>query len=312
MTAGLRVLFCGTPEFAVSTLDALVASRHKVVSVLTVPDRPQGRGQLPAPSAVKLRAQELGLSVLEPESLDAPDLLKSVQEAACDLLVVVAFRILPEALYSMPRLGAINLHGSLLPAYRGAAPVQRALLDGSRETGVTTFQLARKVDEGGVLLQRTVAVEASDNAGRLAARLSTVGAVLVIETLDRLASGSLVPVPQNHALATRAPKITADDRPIKWDQPAEVSHNRVRALSPRPGAFVRRQGKQLKVLETGFNPDPDVAPPGVVGALDPRGIAVGTGRGTLFLQQVQPEGRGAMTASAYLRGNPLVPGDRFE
>lgn len=312
MTPGLSVLFCGTPEFAVPTLDLLVTSRHKVAAVLTVPDRPQGRGQGTAPSVVKKRALEHGLTVQQPESLDLPDVLGYVREVGCDLLVVVAFRILPETLYSLPRLGAINLHASLLPAYRGAAPIQRALMDGCRETGVTTFQIARKVDEGGVLLQRTVAVEASDNAGSLSARLSTVGAGLVIETLDGLASGSLAPVPQQHALATRAPKITADDRPIRWDEPAEVSHHRVRALSPRPGATVRRQGKQLKVLETGYSPDLGVAPPGVVGAPDPRGIAVGTGRGTLYLQQVQPEGRGAMEASAYLRGNPLAAGDRFE
>jgi len=309
----LRVLFCGTPEFAVPTLDTLAASRHRVVGVLTVPDRPQGRGLKPAPSAVKERALQLGLPLLQPERLDQPELLGSVRETACDILVVVAFRILPPELFGLPRLGAINLHASLLPAYRGAAPVERALMDGCLETGVTTFQIARRVDEGEVWMQRAVAIEASDNAGRLAARLATAGADLVLETLEGLAEGRLSPVQQNHALATRAPKITAEDRPIRWDQPAAVSHHRVRALAPRPGATARRQGKQLKVLETGFDPDADVAPPGVVGALDRlRGIAVGTGRGTLYLRQVQPEGRGAMEVSAYLRGYPLTSGDRFE
>ena len=309
----LRVLFCGTPEFAVPTLDTLAASRHRVVGVLTVPDRPQGRGLRPVPSAVKVRALELGLPLLQPERLDQPELLGSVRETACDILVVVAFRILPPELFGLPRLGAINLHASLLPAYRGAAPVERALMDGCMETGVTTFQIARRVDEGEVWMQRAVAIEASDNAGRLAARLATAGADLVLETLEGLAEGRLSPVQQNHALATRAPKITAEDRPIRWDQPAAVSHHRVRALAPRPGATARRQGKQLKVLETGFDPDADVAPPGVVGALDRlRGIAVGTGRGTLYLRQVQPEGRGAMEVSAYLRGYPLTSGDRFE
>jgi methionyl-tRNA formyltransferase len=306
-------LFCGTPEFAVPTLDTLAASRHRVVGVLTVPDRPQGRGLKPAPSAVKERALQLGLPLLQPERLDQPELLGSVRETACDILVVVAFRILPPELFGLPGLGAINLHASLLPAYRGAAPVERALMDGCMETGVTTFQIARRVDEGEVWMQRAVAIEASDNAGRLAARLATAGADLVLETLEGLAEGRLSPVQQNHALATRAPKITAEDRPIRWDQPAAVSHHRVRALAPRPGATARRQGKQLKVLETGFDPDADVAPPGVVGALDRlRGIAVGTGRGTLYLRQVQPEGRGAMEVSAYLRGYPLTSGDRFE
>lgn len=313
MNPGLRVLYCGTPQFAVPTLQAILASRHQVAAVLTVPDRPQGRGRETLPSAVKVSAAEVGLRVVQPEDLNSPEFLSFVRGEACDLLVVVAFRILPEALFSLPRLGAINLHASLLPAYRGAAPVERALMDGCRETGVTTFQIARKVDEGGVLLQRTVKIEASDNAGSLAARLSNTGAELMLSTLDGLESGSLAPVPQNHALATRAPKITADDRPIRWDEEAAVSHHRVRALAPRPGATVRRQGKQLKVLETDFDPDANLAPPGVVGALDrSRGIAVGTGRGTLYLREVQPEGRGAMHASAYLRGTPLERGDRFE
>jgi len=313
MSPGLRIVFCGTPQFAVPSLESIVTSRHRVTAVVTVPDRPQGRGQKAAPSAVKTRALELGLPVVQPEALDAADFLAFVKGEACDLLVVVAFRILPEALFGLPRRGAINLHASLLPAYRGAAPVERAIMDGGRETGVTTFQIARKVDEGGVLLQRTVAIEESDNSGRLASRLSTVGAGLLLETLDGLASETLAPVPQNHALATRAPKITADDRPIRWDQPAAVSHHRVRALAPRPGATVRRQGKQLKVLETEFDPASELAPPGVVGALDgSRGIAVGTGRGTLYLREVQPEGKGAMPASAWLRGTPLAQGDRFE
>ena len=309
----LRVVYCGTPEFAVPTLDALMQSRHQVVGVVTVPDRAQGRGQKQAPSRIKERALELGLPVEQPEELHEPEFLSHLREAHCELLVVVAFRILPVAVFEIPRLGAVNLHASLLPAYRGAAPVERALMDGCMETGVTTFQIARRVDEGEVWMQRAVAIEASDNAGRLAARLATAGADLVLETLEGLAEGRLSPVQQNHALATRAPKITAEDRPIRWDQPAAVSHHRVRALAPRPGATARRQGKQLKVLETGFDPDADVAPPGVVGALDRlRGIAVGTGRGTLYLRQVQPEGRGAMEVSAYLRGYPLTSGDRFE
>lgn len=309
----LRVVYCGTPEFAVPTLDALMQSRHRVVGVVTVPDRAQGRGLKMAPSRIKERALELGLPVQQPEELHEPGFLSYLREAHCDLLVVVAFRILPQAVFELPRLGAVNLHASLLPAYRGAAPVERALLDGCRETGVTTFQIARKVDEGGVLLQRRVDIDPADNAGRLAERLSVIGAQLVLETLDGLAAGTLSPTPQNHALATRAPKITADDRPIRWDEPAEASHHRVRALSPRPGATVRRKGKQLKVLESGFDPVSGSAPPGEVAATDSlRGIAVGTGRGTLFLQRVQPEGRQAMTAAAFLRGYPLQPGDRFE
>jgi methionyl-tRNA formyltransferase len=309
----LRVVYCGTPEFAVPTLEALVASRHTVAGVITIPDRPQGRGLKRAPSAIKKRALELGLPLRQPERLDDPGLFSFLREEACDLLVVVAFRILPPSLFECPGRGAMNLHASLLPAYRGAAPVERALMDGCRETGVTTFQIAQKVDEGGILLQRTIAIDPEENAGRLAARLSIAGSQLVLDTLDGLEAGDLRPLPQNHALASRAPKITADDRPLRWEEPAVVSHHRVRALSPRPGAIVRSKGKLLKVLESGFDPDAGSAPPGEVAAIESlRGIAVGTGRGTLFLKQVQPEGKGAMTASAFVRGYPLKPGDRFE
>jgi methionyl-tRNA formyltransferase len=309
----LRVIFCGTPEFAVPNLNALVHSPHTVTSVVTVPDRPQGRGRQSAPSSIKVLALKLGLPLHQPERLDDPEFLRSVQEEACDLLVVVAFRILPVALFESPRLGAMNLHASLLPAYRGAAPVERALMEGCRETGVTTFKIARRVDEGGILLQRRVDVEPEENAGSLAGRLAEIGSQLVLDTLAGLEAGTLVPTPQDDALATRAPKITADDRPIRWDQPAEVSHHRVRALSPRPGAVARRQGQQLKVLESGFDLTATTALPGEVLQTDhPRGIAVGTGRGILFLQHVQPEGKKAMAAAAYVRGNPLKPGDRFE
>ena len=309
----LRVLFCGTPDFARPSLDAVVAGPHQVTSVVTVPDRPKGRGLKLQPSPVKIRATELGLDVLQPEHLDDPDFLAAVDRAVPDLLLVVAFRILPEVLFSRPRLGAINLHASLLPAYRGAAPIARTLMDGCTETGVTTFQIVRRVDRGGLLLQKRVSIESDDNAGTLAFRLAQEGSELVAATLDGLDRGDLVPTPQDNRGASFAPKITPEDRPIHWEEPAAASHNKVRALAPHPGATVRRNDRLLKVLETGMDAEATTGRVGeVMGTDDARGIAVATGHGTLYLRHLQPEGKKPMDAPAYVRGYPFSPGDRFE
>jgi methionyl-tRNA formyltransferase len=309
----LRVLFCGTPEFARPSLDAVVAGPHQVTGVVTVPDRPKGRGQKLQPSPVKIRATELGLDVLQPEQLDDPEFLAAVDQAAPDLLLVVAFRILPEVLFSRPRLGAINLHASLLPAYRGAAPIARAVMDGCTETGVTTFQIVRRVDRGGLLLRKRVAIEPDDNAGTLALRLAQTGSSLVAATLDGLDRGDLVPTPQDNRGASLAPKLAPEDRPIRWEEPAATSHNRVRALAPYPGATVRRNDKLLKILEAGMDAEATTGRVGeVMGTDDARGIAVATGQGTLYLRHLQPEGKKSMDAPAYVRGYPISPGDRFE
>lgn len=309
----LRVIFCGTPEFALPSLRALRASGHPLVGVVTVPDRAQGRGLKAQPSPVKRLAESWDVPIWQPEQLDEAEFLAAVEAVTPDLILVVAFRILPKELYGLARCGAVNLHASLLPAYRGAAPIARALMDGCDRTGVSTFQIERKVDTGGVLLQREVAIASQDNADTLSGRLAEVGAELVIETLDALAAGTLTPQSQNHALATRAPKLTAEDRPIRWHEPARVSHNRVRALAPRPGATVRNNAKTWKVLETDFDSAPIDQPPGtVLAALPETGIAVATGLGTLRLLTVQPESRPAMRADAFLRGHPMAPGERFE
>ena len=308
----LRVLFCGTPEFARPTLDEVVTGPHQVTGVVTVPDRPKGRGRKLQPSPVKIRATELGLDVLQPEQLDDPEFLAAIDRAAPDLLLVVAFRILPEVLFSKPRLGAINLHASLLPAYRGAAPIARALMDGCTETGVTTFQIVRRVDRGGLLLQKRVAIGPMDNAGTLSLRMAQTGSTLVAATLDGLDRGELVATPQDHLGASRAPKLTPEDRPIRWEDSAATSHNRVRALAPDPGATIRRNDKLLKVLETDMAAETTTGRVGeVMSTDDARGIAVATGHGTLYLRRLQPEGKKPMDAAAFLRGYPLLPGDRF-
>ncbi len=251
--------------------------------------------------------------IYQPESLDDRAFLKQVHELRPDLLLVVAFRILPEVLFGLPQHGAINVHASLLPRYRGAAPIARALMDGAEQTGVTTFQIVRRVDRGGILLQRTMAINSADNAGTLTGRLAHLGAELAVQTLNGIEAGTLQPTPQDNALATRAPKLTPDDRPVRWDQPARTSHHRVRALAPAPGAVIRLEGKMIKLLETEFDTKPAAAEPGTV--TDPgavRGLAVATSAGTLYLRQLQPEGKGVMPASAWLRGRPLAAGTRFD
>lgn len=309
----LRVLFCGTPEFAIASLNHIVESRHDVVGVVTVPDRPQGRGRKLAPSPVKSRALELDVPLGQPESLDDPRFLEWVSALRPDLIAVVAFRILPAAFYNRVPLGAVNLHASLLPAYRGAAPIARALMDGREETGVTTFQIARKVDTGGVLLQVRVPITPTDNAGTLSGRLAETGAALLVQTIDGLAAATLHPTPQDPALATRAPKLTAEDRPIRWTEPARTSHNRVRALAPQPAATFRRTNKVLKVLETDYDPSPRTEPPGTVLTHDSGdALTVVTGEGTLLIRKLQPPGKPAMDADAYLRGNPVEPGEHLD
>jgi methionyl-tRNA formyltransferase len=309
----LRVLFCGTPEFALPTLRAVAGSRHPLVGVVTVPDRPQGRGRKLQPSPVKTAAQLASLPVWQPEALDDPLFLADVRSAAPDVALVVAFRILPEAFYHLPPKGAVNVHASLLPRYRGAAPIARALMAGQNKTGVTTFQIVRRVDRGGILQQREVAILDRDNAGTLSDKLARVGAELALQTLDGLAAGTLVPAPQDDTLASRAPKLTPEDRPIRWDEAARTSHNRVRALAPSPGATIRRAHNTLKVLETDYVSDQPEASPGIViDSGGTRGIAVATGAGTLYLRTLQPEGKNPMPAADYLRGRPMAPGDRFE
>jgi methionyl-tRNA formyltransferase len=309
----LRVLFFGTPEFALPSLEAVRTSHHPLAGVVTVPDRPRGRGRKPLPSPIKEKAASFGVPVLQPEKLDDPVFLDEVTRIDPDIFLVVAFRILPDALFERPPRGAVNVHASLLPAYRGAAPIARALMDGCEETGVTTFQITRRVDTGGILLQERLPIAPSDNAGTLGAKLARAGAALATKTLDGLAAGTLVAVPQNHTLATRAPKLTAEDRPIRWTEPARVSHNRVRGLSPAPGATIRLEEKILKLLETDYDSTPVPAAAGTVIAADhDRGIATATGSGTLYLRRLQPENRRAMSAQEYLRGHALEVGTRFQ
>ena len=304
-----RTVFMGTPDFAVPSLDALVAAGLAPVAVVTVPDKPAGRGQQVRASAVKQAAERHGLPVLQPESLRDSAFADDLRALRPDVLAVVAFRILPPEVFEVPTLGAFNLHGSLLPAYRGAAPINRALMDGVAETGVTTFFLQRTVDTGAVILQRRIEVGPDDTAGDVHDRLAEVGAQAVVETVRLIAAGTAQARPQDDARASAAPKIFRDDARIDWSRPSAEVHDHVRALSPFPGAWTEwrpdgaERAETLKVLRTSRDAPPGLAgrPPGKVVVSDGR-LAVACGAGAVEVLEVQRQGKRRMAAADFLNG----------
>ncbi|HTN36625.1 MAG TPA: methionyl-tRNA formyltransferase [Arachidicoccus sp.] len=250
----LRIVFMGTPEFAVATLAALLEAGAQIVGVITAPDKPAGRGMRLSPSAVKEYALEQGLAVLQPEKLKDPAFLHQLQELKADVQIVVAFRMLPEQVWSMPPMGTINLHGSLLPKYRGAAPINWAVINGEKQTGVTTFKLQHAIDTGNILLQAVLPIEPADTAGSMHDKMMQLGAALVVKSLEGLLDGSIKETPQpvldeSTAKATAAPKIFTQTCKLDFDKGVEVVHNLIRGLSPFPAAFTYLDDKVLKVFE---------------------------------------------------------------
>lgn len=301
----------GTPDFAVPSLERLSGSAHEVVAVVTRPDRPKGRGRQVAPPPVKSAAQRLGLPVLQPESLRDAAFLASLRDMKADLFAVVAFAILPRAVLRVPRLGSVNLHPSLLPKYRGAAPIQWAVIRGEQETGVTIFRLSPRVDAGDLLLQRRVPIGPEETAGALYDRLKGLGAEVLLEAVDGLEAGTVNPQPQPEEGATSAPKLEKEDGRLDWAQTAGSIRNRVRGTNPVPGAFTVWNGKELKVhraAEVDEN-----GPPGTVVAADVReGPVVAAGEGALRLLEVQPAGKNRMSGAEFVRGYRVREGDRLE
>ena len=306
----LRVVFMGTPDFALPTLERMVQGRHEVVGVVTRPDRPRGRGLRPAPPPVKVTAERLGLPVLQPESLKAPEFLSGLRDLEADLFVVVAFLILPEQVLRVPKWGSVNLHPSLLPRYRGAAPIQWAVIQGERETGVTIFRLNPRVDAGDILLQRRVSIGPDETYGELYERLKAVGAEAMVEAVDALARGDATPAPQPEAKATRAPKLAKEDARIDWTRGAESIRNLIRGTNPLPGAFTGLRGKALKVHRAAVAEGRGA--PGEVVSADPKsGLVVAAGDGALSLLEVQLAGKRKMDGAAFVRGHRIEPGLRL-
>jgi methionyl-tRNA formyltransferase len=315
----MRLVFMGTPQFALPSLSKLLASDHQVLAVVTRPDRPRGRGLKEMPPPVKVAAQQAGLPVFQPEKLRDKAFVGNLSQLQADLFVVVAFRILPREVFAMPPNGTIDLHPSLLPKYRGAAPVNWAIINGETETGVSVFFIGEKIDAGDLILQRTVPIEPQETAGELSEKLSRAGAEALLEAVDAIAADAVQPPGQTDQAPTLAPKISREDGLIQWDRPAVQIKNLIRGLNPKPGAYASLGGRTVKIYraETA-GPAISGAGPGEIVLAGPReGFVVNTSDGRLQLLEVQAEGKRRMSGEEFLRGFrlrgvPLKEGDRFD
>ncbi len=301
----------GTPEFAIPSLNILVENRFRVVGVVTAPDKPAGRGQVVMQSPVKEFAVNHNLPILQPENLKEPEFISQIRSLEPDLFVVVAFRILPPALFSIPGRGAFNLHASLLPKYRGAAPINWAIIRGEKETGVTTFFLQQSVDTGNIILQARVPIGEEETAGELHDRLAEIGAEIVLHTIRLIGMGKASAKPQGNSNATPAPKIFKDDCRIDWKKSAAEVHNFIRGLSPRPGAFTRHGGTTLKLYRSRCATAKTVAMPGEILQADSQ-LLVKAADDALEILEMQQEGKRRLSAKEFLRGYPLQPGETLQ
>ncbi len=304
----------GTPEFALPSLSKLLEHQAQVVAVVTGADKPAGRGLHVVASPVKRFAQQAGLPVLQPDKLHDPSFIAALQQLAADLFIVVAFRILPRAVFALPPRGTINLHAALLPKYRGAAPIQWALINGETETGVSTFFIDDKMDTGTLLLQEKVAVGENENAGELHDRLSVIGAELLLETVTRLSAGRLQSRPQPGGEPSLAPKITKEMARIDWHKSARELHNFVRGLNPVPGAFTHWQGKLLKIFVSEVREHPAQGfLPGQICHVDAQHgeLWIQTGKGALAIRELQLQGKRKMSSAEFLRGHHFVWEDQL-
>lgn len=318
----MRVVFMGTPAFAVPSLEALNNSDHEVVGVVTQPDRPKGRGQAVVSCPVKELALAKGLPVRQPDKIKGPEFLQQLSEWKPDVIAVTAFgRILPKTILDLPSMGCVNVHGSLLPAYRGAAPIQWALIHGDTETGITTMVMDEGMDTGDVLLQQPVRIEPEDTALELGARLAQVGGMLLVETLTRLAERSVVPRAQDHTRATLAPMLKKEDGMIDWTQSATEIANRIRGFSPWPGSYTfhhacpERSGAERRkhrlIIRKGRVDTQDASTvsdgqqPGTILAVGPKSFWVQTGEGRIEVLEVQPANKKRMSVEQFLLGYAL-------
>ena len=310
----LRIVFLGTPDFAVERLEAILANGYNVVGVVTMPDKPAGRGHKMYQSPVKLCAMSHGIEVLQPVRLKDPEFVDRLRALEADLFIVIAFRMLPEVVWTMPRLGTFNLHASLLPRYRGAAPINRAVMNGDTETGVTTFFLKHEIDTGDIISQERVEILPTDNVGDVHDRLMHLGAKLTVKTIDDIIAGTLRPIPQDQLIGdtepTPAPKIFKEDCEICWNSPAETIHNHVRGLSPYPAAWSTlisddtEQGA-VKIFETAILHDMAPLAPGEI-AIQGDTLIVGTATAPVSILSLQAPGKRRVTTAEYLRGARLV------
>ena len=302
----LKIVFMGTPEFAVPSLEILVRNHYNVVAVVTAPDKPAGRGLKLKISPVKEVALKYNIPVLQPEKLKAPEFIDELKSYHADLQIVVAFRMLPEAVWNMPRLGTFNLHASLLPQYRGAAPINWAIINGEKESGVTTFFLQHEIDTGDVLFHEKEIISEDDNAGSLYTRLMIKGAALVLKTVQAIEKNNCKPQPQKFDKELKnAPKIHKETCEINWNKSAEEVNNFIRGLSPYPGAWTKMNGKNCKIIKTKIIKPAEEKNPGEFTTDNKTYINIFTGSGALSILELQMEGKRPMNVDEFLRGNKL-------
>lgn len=307
MSKSLRIVFMGTPEFAVPMLDTLVLSQHQVVGVITAPDKPAGRGMQFQQSDVKKYAVEQGLKILQPEKLKNEAFLDELRALQADLFVVVAFRMLPEVVWNMPPLGTINLHASLLPNYRGAAPINWAVINGEKETGVSTFRLQHEIDTGNIIFREKITIDEKDNVGIVYKKLMDIGAPVLLKTVNAMADGNFPQEPQAHITEIKhAPKIFKEHCSIDWSQSAETVYNLIRGLSPYPAAFTTLNGKGLKIFTS---QKVNVAASKLPGTLETDGktyLRFYCKEGAIDCLELQLEGKKRMGVEEFLRGNKML------
>lgn len=300
----MNIVFMGTPDFSIPSLQILLNSNHKVAAVVTQPDKQRGRGQKISFTPVKEIAVNNNIPVLQPEKLKDESFINELKKINADLFVVVAYRILPKEVFEIPKYGSFNLHGSFLPAYRGAAPIQWALINGETETGLTTFKLAEKVDTGNIYLQEKIKIYPDDNFETLHDRMSEHGADLVLDTVNLIESGEYQLKPQDDSLASPAPKITKEICLIDWNKPANEIHNLIRGLSPHPAAFFIHNNKVIKVYKSEIVNDNSLKPTQFKQTKSD--LIIGCGKGALRIIEIQQEGKKRMTIEEFLRGYRFV------
>lgn len=306
----MKILFMGTPDFAVYGLEALHKSNHEILSVVTMPDKPQGRGKKIIGSPVKDKALELNYNVLQPEKLDDPDFLEDVENLEPECIVVVAFKKLPESLFDIPAFGAINIHGSLLPNYRGAAPINHAIMNGDKKTGVTSFYINESIDAGTILLQKEYLIADQDNFGDVYNKLAHLGADLIVETLDQLDGDGIAFKVQDLSLVSKAPKINNETCIIDWNNPAEKIHNQIRGLAPKPCAFSGLNSLKLKFYSSIFEKN-ELYPNALNGEIvevSKKSFKIKTSDGLLSPVSLQLQGKKQMDVASFLNGNKLELG----
>jgi methionyl-tRNA formyltransferase len=308
----MKIIFMGTPDFAVPTLEKIHQSPHELLAVITQPDKPKGRGRTLQPSPVKSFAIKAGIQVLQPEKASAPETVEEISAMSPDLIVVAAYgQILRENFLSIPKHFCMNLHSSILPKYRGAAPINWAIINGDAETGVTTMKMDKGLDTGDILLIAKTVIKDTDDAQSLHDTLANIGASLTIETINKLEQNSLAFIPQDDLQSSYAHKLKKSDGLIDWEQDAKTIRNRIRGLEPWPGAYTFYNGLRMRICKAEITDGMEGDQPGHIVRLSDHGIEVGTAHGRLIITDLQPEGKKRMPAKNFLMGHKVTVGDQF-